>query len=193
MATSTVDVLRRASNWAIVVSVLLIVLGVIAILMPFLAGITVAAIAGWMLIFGGVAHIVAAFHARGAGVVLWEFLIGLVYLLGGGYMIFNPLVGIVTLTLFLAIVFFAEGIFEVISFFKLRGQQAAAWMLVDGVITILLAGLIWMHWPSSSVWAIGTLVGISLLMSGIKWLMISLASRKVLTTGKMTQARLRAR
>jgi uncharacterized membrane protein HdeD (DUF308 family) len=54
-------------------------------------------------------------------------------------------------------------------------------MLMDGLVTILLAGLIWVHWPSSSVWAIGTIVGISLIFSGVKWLMLSLASRKVLS------------
>jgi uncharacterized membrane protein HdeD (DUF308 family) len=106
--------------------------------------------------------------------------VGLVYLVGGGYMLFHPLIGIATLTLFLAAVFLAEGVFEIVAFFGIRGQTNSGWMLFDGIITILLAGLIWFHWPSSSVWAIGTIVGISLLMSGVKWLMISLASRHVI-------------
>jgi uncharacterized membrane protein HdeD (DUF308 family) len=63
-------------------------------------------------------------------------------------------------------------------------------MLLDGLVTILLAGLIWVHWPSSSVWAIGTIVGICLIMSGVKWLMISLASRKVLSMSSKPASRL---
>ena len=95
-------------------------------------------------------------------------------------MIYHPLLGVATLTLFLASLFLAEGVFEIVAFFGIRGQSGAGWMLLDGLVTILLAGLIWVHWPSSSAWAIGTIVGVSLLFSGVKWLMISLASRKVL-------------
>ena len=85
------------------------------------------------------------------------------------------------MTLFLAGVFLAEGIFEIVAFFNMRGLKGAGWMLFDGLVTILLAGLIWAHWPSSSVWAIGTIVGISLLVSGVKWLMISMATRKAIS------------
>jgi uncharacterized membrane protein HdeD (DUF308 family) len=35
--------------------------------------------------------------------------------------------------------------------------------------------LIWVHWPSSSIWVIGTLVGISLIFSGVARLMLSFA------------------
>jgi uncharacterized membrane protein HdeD (DUF308 family) len=108
-------------------------------------------------------------------------LVALVYIFGGGYMIFHPLLGVATLTLLLASFFLAEGVFEVVAYFNIRGQAGAGWMLMDGLVTILLAGLIWVHWPSSSVWAIGTIVGISLIFSGVKWLMLSLASRKVLS------------
>lgn len=180
MTTAPLGLQKKATGWAVAVSVLLIILGIVAIALPFVAGIAVTSIVGWMLIFGGITHIVAAFHARGAGAVLWELLVGLVYLVGGGYMLFHPLLGIATLTLFLAAVFLAEGVFELVAYFNIRGMKNAGWMLFDGIVTILLAGLIWFHWPSSSVWAIGTIVGISLLMSGLKWLMISLASRDVI-------------
>lgn len=180
MTTSPVGLQKKATNWAIGVSVLLIVLGIVAIALPFIAGIAISSIVGWMLVFGGVTHLAAAFHVRGAGAVLWELLVGLVYLVGGGYMVFHPLLGVATLTLFLAGVFFAEGVLEIMAFFGIRGQKSSGWMLFDGLVTLFLAGLIWAHWPSSSAWAIGTIVGISLLMSGVKWLMISLASRNLI-------------
>jgi uncharacterized membrane protein HdeD (DUF308 family) len=180
MTTSPVGLQKKATSWAIGVSVLLIVLGIVAIALPFIAGIAISSIVGWMLVFGGVTHLAAAFHVRGAGAVLWELLVGLVYLVGGGYMVFHPLLGVATLTLFLAGVFFAEGVLEIMAFFGIRGQKSSGWMLFDGLVTLFLAGLIWAHWPSSSAWAIGTIVGISLLMSGVKWLMISLASRNLI-------------
>ena len=53
------------------------------------------------------------------------------------------------------------------------------WLLVNALITLLLGGLIWVQWPSSSVWAIGTLVGVNLLMKEMSRLMLGLASRRV--------------
>jgi len=52
--------------------------------------------------------------------------------------------------------------------------------LIDGIVTVLLGLLIYVHWPSNSVWAIGTLVGISTIMSGFAGLMLSVAARKPL-------------
>jgi uncharacterized membrane protein HdeD (DUF308 family) len=49
---------------------------------------------------------------------------------------------------------------------------------MNAIITLLVGGLIWFHWPSSSVWAIGTLVGVNLLMTGISRLMFGVAARK---------------
>jgi uncharacterized membrane protein HdeD (DUF308 family) len=180
MSTSPLGLIKKTSGWGIAIAVLMIVLGILAIAWPYMAAIAVTRLVGWLLIFGGITHIVAAFQTRGAGAVLWELLVGLVYLVGGGYILFHPLLGVATLTLFLAAVFLAEGVFDIISFFGIRGQKGAGWMLLDGLVTILLAGLIWVHWPSSSVWAIGTIVGISLLISGVRWLMISMATRKAL-------------
>jgi uncharacterized membrane protein HdeD (DUF308 family) len=42
--------------------------------------------------------------------------------------------------------------------------------------------MIYMQWPSSSAWAIGTLVGVSMIISGVTRLMLSLAVRKVANT-----------
>jgi uncharacterized membrane protein HdeD (DUF308 family) len=41
--------------------------------------------------------------------------------------------------------------------------------------------MIWKAWPSSSAWAIGILLGISMLFSGIARLMLSLAARRLVT------------
>jgi uncharacterized membrane protein HdeD (DUF308 family) len=188
MSSSPVGLLKKASGWAIVLSIVLIILGLLAITLPLVAAVAITAVVGWLLVFGGATHLAAALHARRARGVVWEIIVGLIYLVGGGYMLFHPLLGVATLTLFLASLFLAEGALELIAFFGMRGKSGAGWMLVDGLVTILLAGLIWAHWPSSSAWAIGTIVGISLLFSGVKWLMISLASRKVLGMDHKTPA-----
>jgi uncharacterized membrane protein HdeD (DUF308 family) len=93
----TAAVLKKSSGWAIAWSILLIALGIIAIAVPFAAAVAVTALVGWLLIFGGIFHFVMAFSTRGAGAVLWEVLVALVYVIGGGYMLFHPLLGVATL------------------------------------------------------------------------------------------------
>jgi uncharacterized membrane protein HdeD (DUF308 family) len=94
-------------------------------------------------------------------------------------LLFRPVGGLASLTLALAIYLFAEGVLELILSFRLRPMPGSRWLLFDGIITLILAVMIWRTWPSSTEWVIGTLVGISMLFSGISRLMLSLAARSV--------------
>jgi uncharacterized membrane protein HdeD (DUF308 family) len=59
-----------------------------------------------------------------------------------------------------------------------RAVQGSSWILIDGIITLLLGLMIYLQWPSSSSWAIGTLVGVSLIVRGVTRVMLSSAVRK---------------
>ena len=170
---------KKATGWFIAIGVLFIVLGIFAIAEPFAAGLGVTLLVGWLLVIGAVAHFIAAFKGGGARHVILQLLVGIVYLIGGLYFLTHTIMGVSTLTLLLSGVILAEGVLEILAYFRLRNMHAASWLLINGVVTLLLGGLIWFHWPSSSVWAIGTLVGVNLLMTGISRLMLGLAARKL--------------
>jgi uncharacterized membrane protein HdeD (DUF308 family) len=102
-----------------------------------------------------------------------------VYIVGGFYFLTHPLLGLGTLTLVLAVIILMAAVCEAIAYFRSRGEGGSGWLLVNALITLLLGGMIWFHWPSSSVWAIGTLVGVNLLMTGISRLMLGLVARKL--------------
>jgi uncharacterized membrane protein HdeD (DUF308 family) len=87
-------------------------------------------------------------------------------------------------TLALAFFFVAEGVMDLIAYFQNRSAEGAGWILFDGIVTLILGILVWRHWPSSSGWVIGTLVGISLVMTGITRLMLSLAARRIRTVAE---------
>jgi len=169
---------RKITGWYIAAAVLFIVLGMLAIIEPALAGLAVSRLVGWLLVFGGVTHLIGAFKGGGARQVVFQVLVGLAYLIGGFYCLMHPLLAIGTLTLLLAAVILAGGALEIISYFRLKDEDASGWMLVNGIITLFLGAMIWFHWPSSSVWAIGILVGVTLLMTGMARLMFGLAARK---------------
>ena len=177
------ELVKKATGWFIAIGVLFIVLGIFAIAEPFAAGLGVTLLVGWLLVIGAVAHFIAAFKGGGAKHVILQLLVGIVYLIGGLYFLTHTIMGVGTLTLLLSGVILAEGVLEVLAYFRLRNMHAAPWLLINGVVTLLLGGLIWFHWPSSSVWAIGTLVGVNLLMTGISRLMLGLAARKLASAG----------
>src|SRR5580698_1726952 len=179
--SGTGKIVKKASGLFIGMAVVFILLGILAIIEPGVAGLGVTVLVGWLLIFGGGAHLVAAFSGGGAGRVIWQILIGIVYIVGGLYFLTHPLLGLGTLTLLLAVIILMEAVFEVISYFRMRGEGGSGWLLVNALITLLLGGLIWFHWPSSSVWAIGILVGVNLLMTGFSRLMFGLAARKLVS------------
>ncbi|HEX4425398.1 MAG TPA: DUF308 domain-containing protein [Terriglobales bacterium] len=177
LQTSSVS-LRQASVWSMVWGMLLIVFGALAIASPFVAAVTVSVFLAWLIIFGGVVHLVLAFHAHRAGSLIGKVLVGLAYVVIGGYLLLHPVLGVATLTLLLAALFLVEGVLDVVMFFQLRPARGTGWMLLDGLITLGLAVMIGAHWPSSSLWAIGTLVGVSLIFSGVARVMMSLSVRR---------------
>jgi uncharacterized membrane protein HdeD (DUF308 family) len=162
-----------------VLSVLMIVAGVLAIVAAPVAGVAVALLVGWLLVFSGAAHLVFAWHTRSAGGLFWELLLGAVYVLIGAYILFHPVAGLASLTLALAIYLFIEGILEFALSFGIRPKPGSGWLLLDGIITLILAVMIWRTWPSNTEWVIGTLVGISMLFSGVTRLGFSLAARRL--------------
>jgi uncharacterized membrane protein HdeD (DUF308 family) len=132
---------RKITGWYIAAAVLFIVLGMLAIIEPALAGLAVSRLVGWLLVFGGVSHWIGAFKGGGAKQVIFQVLIGFAYLIGGFYCLTHPLLAIGTLTLLLAAVILAGGLLEIISYFRLKGEEASGWMLFNGIIGLLLGPL----------------------------------------------------
>jgi len=182
MATErpVIETARRFTGWYILAAVLFILLGLFAIIEPATAVFGIVVFLGWILIFGGVVHLIAAFRGGGVGRVVFQILSAIVFVVGGLYILAHPLLAIGTLTALLAIVIFAVGIFEIVTYFRLRREHPSGLILFNGIVALLLGGLIGFHWPSSSAWAIGTLVGVNLLITGITRLMLGLAGRRLI-------------
>jgi uncharacterized membrane protein HdeD (DUF308 family) len=173
--------LKRVSTISLVLSVLLIIFGVLAIALPIASSIGVAIVIGWLVIFAGIAQVAHAFQSKGIGHIVWKLVVAVFYLAAGAYLLANPALGVAGLTLVLGIFLAAEGVADVIAYFSARKTGASAWMLLDGIITLVLGFMIWNRWPVSALWVIGTLVGISMVMTGTTRLMMALAVRKLAT------------
>jgi len=170
---------KHLTGWSIVVSLFMILAGILAIGLPLAAGIAVNFVVAWALMISGVAHLAFGWHIRAMGGAIWQLLLGALYIGIGVYLLLRPVAGLVTLTLALAIYLFAEGLLELILSFQVRPRNGWGWLLFDGVVTLILAIMIWRAWPMSTEWVIGTLVGISMIFSGATRLMLSLAAGRL--------------
>jgi uncharacterized membrane protein HdeD (DUF308 family) len=173
---------KRATSWSMALSVLMIIAGILAIASPYFAGLAITVVVGWLLLISAVLHLVYAFRGGSATAVIWEILLAIVYALIGFYVLANPQIGLAALTFAIAFFLFVEAILELAFSYQLRNESGAGWILVDGIITMILAFLIWANWPNSSVWAVGVLVGVSMLFSGIARVMITSNVRRITTT-----------
>src|SRR3954468_12362221 len=177
MFEETLPELRGAGVWFIVTAIAFVVIGTLAIIAPLVAGLAVTTLVGWLLFAGGVMHGVNAFRGDSITRAVWQVLLGTFYVIAGLYFLAHPLIALGTLTIALACVLFFEAIMDLIAWFATRDEDGSGWLLVNMIATAFFSVLIWLHWPSVSVWAIGTLVGAKLMMSGISRLMIASAAR----------------
>ena len=137
------ELVPKSINWSIFLSVLLILAGLCALLVPFISGLGITLFIGWAMLLSGVFHLIFAFKTHTTGSVLWELLLGAVYIISGLYLILHPLSGLVSLTFLLVIYLVFESILEFVHAYQVRPRAGSGWLIFDGIITLLLAIMIW--------------------------------------------------
>jgi uncharacterized membrane protein HdeD (DUF308 family) len=164
---------NQPKNMGLLTGIIAIILGIAAILIPNISTLVAEAWLALILISVGTSNTFYAAKNRPDGFG-WQVFLGLLYV-GTGVLLFAyPLNGILTLTLLLGSFFLTEGVFESVLALKLRPQRNWGWVLGNGIITLILGLLVWFEYPQDAPWAIGTLVGISVLSTGVSRVMLSL-------------------
>ena len=144
------------------IGVLLIIFGVIALGSPVVASAAVSALLGWLFIIAGIAEIAYAFTG---GRMLANLVLGGLTVVAGGIMLFTPLQGALTLAWLLVFWCFLRGIMQIIVSFQMTVGRG--WRLAGGVLSVLLAVMIWRGWPATALWALGLLVGLNMISAGV--------------------------
>jgi uncharacterized membrane protein HdeD (DUF308 family) len=159
--------------------IVLVLLGLLAIVVPPLAGLTATIFLGWMLLFGGIAGLISTFWSRQAPGFIWSLLSALVAVAAGVILLVWPIQGLESLTLVLIAYFIADGILAIILAIEYRKQLSGRWewLLISGIIDLILAAIIIAGLPGAFAWALGLLVGIDLVFGGASLIAMALAAR----------------
>ncbi len=163
---------------AVICGTVMAVAGLLAIMAPFVTGLSLMVILGVLLLVAGIAQCFLAFKAGAFGRGLLIFVIGALTAIAGIWTLRQPLAALASVTLLLAAYFVVAGIVELGGAFSGPREAGRGWLIFGGIVSILLGILLWRQFPVSGIWAVGTLVGIRLLMSGISLIGIGSAARK---------------
>lgn len=169
--------IKRHAGLGIVLGIVTVVAGALAIICPFVAGLSVTIAVGVLLIVSGLSRLFFAFKMGSFGRGLLMFVLGVLTIIAGGYLTARPDIGLATLTLFLAAYLLVHGVFESIWALRLRPIKGWGWTLFSGIAAVILGVMIWRQFPASALWAVGLLVGIHMIFAGTSIASLSGAAR----------------
>lgn len=169
--------IKRSAGLGMALGIGIAIAGVLAVISPFIAGLSVTIAVGVLLVVSGVSRLFLAFKMGSFGRGLLMFVLGLLTLVAGGYLVARPGIGLQTLTLVLAAYLFVDGVFEIIYAFRLRPIKGWGWTLFSGIAALVLGIMIWRQFPVSGMWAVGTIAGIHMIFAGSSMASLSRAAR----------------
>ena len=164
----------QASKGAKIWGWIILIAGILAVASPFVSGVAVAILVAILLIVAGVVRLMHAFQGGG----FWTGLFGVLAVVAGAVMLARPLLGLASLTIVLMAYFLAEGICEIVAALQARPAEGWGFVLFGGIVSVILAFLIWNQWPLSGAWAIGILVGIQLIFAGMTMITVGSALKE---------------
>jgi uncharacterized membrane protein HdeD (DUF308 family) len=168
------EAIRGNWGWILALGIVLIVVGTLAIGMPFAGSLASIVVLSSLLIVGGIAQLVGAFWTRDWSGFFLSLLIGILYLVTGVVFLRHPADALAAVTLLLACALMVSGLFRIIGSVASQFPQWG-WVFVGGVINLLLGIYIYSQWPLDSFIIIGLFVGIDMIFTGWTWVALALA------------------
>jgi uncharacterized membrane protein HdeD (DUF308 family) len=172
--TPEIAPLRAKWGWILALGIVYLITGIVALGSVVMATAASVFVVGIMMLISGIAEVINAFQIKTWGRFLLWILLGALYIVAGFVTFQNPLLAAVFLTLMLGAVLVASGIMRIILAFSMREGSAWLWVVLSGVVTLLLGGIILAHWPVSSLYVLGVFLGVDLVIAGMSWILISL-------------------
>ena len=169
---------RTGWGWFVALGVAQLVLGLIAWFDVIAFTIAGVIFIGALLVVAGAFQIVHAFMDREWGAFALHMLIGILYVIGGLLLMDEPIQGSVIITIFVAAALVIGGILRTVIGVQHRRMPGWGLMVAGGIISVLVGIMLYMTLPWSSLWVVGTLIAVELVVHGVSWIQFGLALRR---------------
>ena len=159
--------------------IVLILLGIGAILIPVIASLAVAIFLGWLFLIGGVVGGATALSRPKAPGFWWALLSAVITIIAGLLLIGWPFTGVLSLTVVLAAYLFIDGIASMAFALSHRGHMTRGWpwLFVNGIVDLIMAGIIIWLLPVAAFWALGIIIGVDFIFGGSSLVGMAMAAR----------------
>ena len=178
IAQSLAAKIKSSYGWYVALGVALIVAGIAGIVYPAYAGLALTTLVGVLFLVAGGMYLVNAFMARSAGGFIFRLLLAVLNVGAGVLLLMKPFEGLTALTVVLGVVLLLGGILKILLSRALTGIPGVGMLLFSGIVSIVLAILIWAKLPTSSELAIGVLIGIDFIISGMSLVLIAMRAKE---------------
>lgn len=164
--------LKSDSNLTFAAGLLLMIAGVVALAVALWTTLATMLVLGGFLVVGGVLQVIGAFmHRRRGRSMVVSLIGGLLCAAVGVLFILFPGLSAVAVTSLLAIYFLAAGLVRLFAGIKRQPEPDESrpdrgWLVLSGIASMLVGVIALWNWPLSSLWLIGTLIGVDLLFAG---------------------------
>ncbi len=175
--SSAVGQLRANWGWLFGLGILFLVLGFIGLSCLVSLTMTSTILFGFLILIGGVAQIIEAFKCTGWKSVLWHIMIAVVYILAAVSILMDPAAASILWTAIIAGALVVAGIFRIAIALKHRGSGSWVALMLSGIISLLLGGMLFARWPYSGFWAIGLFVAVELISQGFSLVTLALSAK----------------
>ncbi|WP_428447339.1 HdeD family acid-resistance protein [Photobacterium nomapromontoriensis] len=179
--TSGKQFLSKGWKWFVIVGIVIAIAGIGAISLPVMAGVTITTIIGAIFLFSGLVQAYHTFSIQPWKIKLWYVLSAVLYIVGGLFILFKPLAGLVTITMLMVIVMIFNGVTRMIFGLSNRSLPGSNLIIFSGLISVCIGGYFFslLDDPAFSLSLLGIFVGVSLLIEGISFIFLGIQMKKL--------------
>jgi uncharacterized membrane protein HdeD (DUF308 family) len=160
------ETVRRYSLWYLVQGILMVIIGVLALISPWMASVAIVRLLGWFLIISGILQGIGLIGARQVPYFWLELISAALAIVIGLLLLRHTDAGLLFFSVLLIVYFMIEGIVKVIFSLTIRPFPNWGWILASGLVGIALAVYLWGNLSTVSEWMLGFLLGILLVVEG---------------------------
>ncbi|MEO1047790.1 MAG: DUF308 domain-containing protein [Pseudomonadota bacterium] len=182
MSSETIAVPEAGTlrGWFVALGVLFALTGIGALLFPYFVTLSISLLVGGAMLIGGTFALIHAFRAKEWGGFGFQLLFAVIYLVGGFFLLTDPLAGMFAITIILGVNFIADGAVRVVLALKIRPERSWGLFLASGLLSLALGVYALFGLTSGvSLSLVGLMVGINMLFAGIAFLSCTGAASKM--------------
>lgn len=147
-----------------------ILVGFIALMAPLVAAEVLDMLIGAILLLTAVGQLTISYLSKRH----WTYYITTaLYLIAGLLLVFRPHEGVLALAAIVGVFFLMQGCIQIFTASLYAPFEGWVWVLASGLVSLLLASLVYAGWPITGMWLLGIMLGINFIAFGLSMVMLT--------------------